>query len=130
MESRQIFLEALIEAATDELRRNVEEGNRPDSTFEMYVEASEEPSPDLDCTLSSATPSTHAYTPGQVAGPPVGMATPNHIAFMPRKRPPTAELIRPSPYSGRSRLADEDHGNYAQCVNCEGFHSDDEPCGV
>jgi hypothetical protein len=130
MESRQVFLEALIVAATEELRRNVEEGNRLDSTFELYVEASEEPSPDLDCTLSSATPSTNTYTPGQIAGPPVGIATPNHIAFTPRKRGPTAELTRPSPYSGCSRLADEVHDNYAQCVNCEGFHSDDEPCGV
>jgi hypothetical protein len=130
MESRQVFLEALIEAATEELRRNVEEGNRLDSTFEMYIEASEEPSPDLDCTLSTATPSTLAHTPGPVVGPPVGKATPNHIAFTPRKRGPTAELTRPSPYSGCPSLCDEDHDNYAQCVNCEGFHSDDEPCGV
>jgi hypothetical protein len=48
MESRQVFLEALIEAATEELQTNVEEGNRLDSTFEMYVEASEEPSPDAE----------------------------------------------------------------------------------
>jgi hypothetical protein len=114
MESRQVFLEALIEAATEELQRNVYEGSRIDSTFELYVEASEEPSPDLDCTLSSETPSTLAHTPGPVAGPPVGIATPNHIAFTPRKRGPTAELTRPSPYSSRLHLRDEDHGNYAQ----------------
>ena len=130
MESRQVFLVALIEAATEELRRNVEEGSRFDSTFELYVRASEEPSPDLSCTLSSMTPSTFVETPGPVTGPPVGIATPNHIAFTPRKRGPTAELTRPSPYSSRLHLRDEDHGNYPQCVNCEGFHSDDEPCGV
>jgi hypothetical protein len=130
MESRQVFLEERIEASTEELQRNLDEGNRLDSTFEMYVEAYEEPSPDLDCTLSTATPSTCAQTPGQAVGPPVGNATPNHLAFTPRKRGPTTELSRPSPYSGRSRSLDEHHDNYTQCINCEGFHSDDELCGV
>jgi hypothetical protein len=56
MESRVVFLEALIAAATKELQLNMEEGNHPHTTFEMYAEPSDEPSPDLHATLITTTP--------------------------------------------------------------------------
>jgi hypothetical protein len=83
--------------------------------------------PNLDVTLSTATPSIVAPTPGQSTA---GQATPSRIDFTSRKRAPTVELSRPQPYHGRSRTSDGPHDNYSQCIHCEGFHSDDESCGA
>jgi hypothetical protein len=129
MESRLVFLKALQTAVQEEIRLNEEEGDRSDSGFELYVAASEVPSPDLSVTLdsmSTMTPSTLSRTPGPSISVAINRATPNRIDFTPsRKRAPTGELHRAPP---RGPSPDELHDNYGQCPNCEEFHYEDEPC--
>jgi hypothetical protein len=81
MESRLLFLTALIAAAQGELQRVFEEVSNPVSTFELYVQASEEPSPDIDATLSRMTPSI------------IVAHTSRQSFSTPRKRLPIGELI-------------------------------------